>query len=196
MTGIGMYEIELLLCFSIHFGKICFMRSVEPKEESILYLVTWKKQARHIELFYDLEIFVKSYPRYNLPEVGNMLASGIGVFEDEELRIEQKAVTRSVKPDFPPMFFWEMKYDKINWRGCSTTVIQRVLDRGMPEHWQELKRFYGRKTIIAALKDNITYLPESCMEEVSAYFNIPKVEMLCFKRMQSMPKLWFLSEDH
>jgi hypothetical protein len=160
------------------------------EENSEVYLVTWKKQNGRIELFYDLEVFAASYPRYNLPEISSALASGIAVFEDEDIRIERKVVTTIPKPDLPPMFFWDFKYDRIDWAGSPGTIIQRILERGMPEHWQELKRFYGLETITTALKELITYLPDECIDEASLYFNIKKEEMLCYKRKQSQPKLW------
>ena len=156
----------------------------------MVYLVNWKKQNGHTELFYDLAVFVESYPRYNLAEMSKVLASGVAVFEDEEVRIEKKAIIIVPKPDFPPMFFWDLKYDRIDWAASSATVIQRVLERGMPEHWQELQRFYGREIIVTALKELITYLPDECIDEASLYFDIKKEEMLCYKRKQSQPKLW------
>ncbi len=166
------------------------MHNSKSTEKNAVYLVHWKKQQGRIELFYDLAIFVKSYSRYSLPEISEVLASGIAIFEDEDVRIENKVVITAPKPSFPPMFFWDLNYDRIDWIGSISTVIQRILERGMPEHWAELQRFYGQQTIITALRETITYLPDECIDEASLYFNIKKEEMLCFKRKQSQPKLW------
>jgi len=167
-----------------------YMRKGNSIEENTVYLVSWKSQDGHVELFYDLEVFFASYPRYSQPEVSKALTSGVAAFEDDELRIEKKAIIIVPKPDFPPMFFWDLKYDKIDWVASFATVIQRILERGMPEHWQELKRFYGYETIIIALKEIITYPPDTCIDEASSFFKLKKEEMLCFKRKQSQPKLW------
>ncbi|WP_198666964.1 DUF6922 domain-containing protein [Taibaiella helva] len=166
------------------------MRNGQLSNNSIIYFVTWKKQKRHVEFFYDLNVFVESYPRYVLSKISQELASGIAVFEDEDVRIEEREIVTAPKPDFAPMFFWDLRYDKIDWAGSSTTVIQRILERGMPEHWNELKRFYGEETIIIALKEKITYLPDECIDEASLFFNLKKEEMLCYRRKQSQPKLW------
>jgi hypothetical protein len=94
------------------------------------------------------------------------------------------------KPNFPPMFFWEFHYDKINWEESSAMVVQRILERGYEEQWQELIRFYGMERIIKNLQEKITYLPDECITEVSAFFGIKEEEMLSYQRKQGRPKLW------
>jgi len=156
-----------------------------------VYLVNWKKQKNHIEIFDDLLVFVASYPRYNLDVLSKALAFGSTVFEDEDVRIEKKAIVSSPKPDFPRMFFWDFNYDLTNWKESSTTIIQRIIERGtVAEHWQELVRYYGKKTIINELKETITYLPDDSINEASLYFKINKEDMLCYKRKQSQTIHW------
>ncbi len=156
-----------------------------------VYLVNWEKQQSHIEIFDDLLVFTSSYPRYSLDTLSKTLAFGITVFEDEDVCIEKKTVLSSPKPDFPRMFFWDFNYDSIDWKGNSATVIQRMIERGTSaEHWPELIRYYGKETIVNALKDTITYLPEESIHEASLYFKINKEDMLCYKRKQSQPVHW------
>lgn len=155
-----------------------------------VYLVKWKNAPEHLEIFDSLSTFTDSYSRYNGQEISIALASGIARFEDDAIRLERRAVTTAPKPDFPSMFFWDFHYDRIDWRASANTVIQRILERGMPEHWQELKRFYGQDTIITALKELITYLPDACIDEAALYFDVRKEEMLCYKRKRSQPMLW------
>jgi len=157
---------------------------------NFIYFVTWKNQKRHTEFFYDLKIFAESYPRYCLQDISEHLDTGVAIFEDDDVRIEKREIVIQPKPDFAPMFFWEFSYDRIDWNASAATIIQRILERGMPEHWQELKRFYGEKKIISALKEKITYLPDEIIEEASESFNLNKSDMLCYRRKQASVKLW------
>ena len=65
-----------------------------------------------------------------------------------------------------------------------------ILDRGFEKHWRELERFYGKPAIIAALREKVAYLTDESIDEASSFFNLEKEEMLCYKRKQSMIKLW------
>lgn len=155
-----------------------------------VFLVNWKKQKSHLEVFDDLEVFCASYPRFDLNELIDAFSFGKTVFEQEEVRIEKKAIIQQAKPDLPRMFFWEFNYDLIDWNNSRAMVVQRVLERGMPEHWQELSRYYGVNNIIDSLKEEITYLPDECIDDASSFFNLKKEEMLCYKNKLSQPKLW------
>jgi uncharacterized protein DUF6922 len=54
--------------------------------------------------------------------------------------------------------FWDFDYEKINWQASYRTIIERVVERGNPEDWQELIHFYGKEKIIATLKNEIKSL--------------------------------------
>lgn len=162
-------------------------QSIEKKE---VYLVTWKKQDGHTEIFGSLNVLIKSYPAHGFEELEKTLAFGRSIFENEDVRIEKKAIVTIPKPDFPRVFFWDFNYDKLDWKENYVMVIQRILERGMPQHWQELERFYGKETIALALREKVSFLPDECIDEASSFFNIKKEEMLCYKRKQSQPKLW------
>jgi len=49
-----------------------------------------------------------------------------------------------------------------------------VLERGTKEEWEEIIQFYGMPAIIKALKEEIKFLPDHTIDEVSKYFNIGK----------------------
>lgn len=155
-----------------------------------VFLVTWKNQKNHLEIFEDMEVFCASYPHFDLDELTEAFSFSKTVFEQEEVRIEKKAVNRQAKPDLPRMFFWEFNYDLIDWQNSRAMVVQRILERGMREHWKELVRFYGISNIINSLKEEITYLPDECIEETSSFYSLKKEEMLCYKKKLSQPKLW------
>lgn len=161
----------------------------ESKDIDLL-LATWKKQKNHSELFVDLQDFVACYPRYNITTLIDAFSFGKFVFEDDELRIKKKTIITSPKPDFPPMFFWEFRYDQIDWQASCNTVIQRILERGFKKEWEELVRYYGRPQIAQALKEKIGFLPDEIIDEVSLVFNLPKENMLCYKRKQLLPNHW------
>ncbi|MBZ4191550.1 DUF6922 domain-containing protein [Niabella beijingensis] len=161
--------------------------SISKKE---VYLVRWKQQKNHVEIFDSLEVFAASYPRYDLSVLTDALAFGKTVFEDEAVYIEKKAIVSAPKPDFPRMFFWEFNYDRIDWMANASTVIQRVLERGSAKHWDELVRYYSKDTIINFLKERITFLPDECIDEASLFFNLNKEDMLCYKRKLSQKIPW------
>jgi hypothetical protein len=166
------------------------MHTNKTSKQQEVYLVNWKNQKGHVEIFDSLEVFVQSYPAYGLELLQEALGFGKTLFEDATVRIERKAVVRNPKPDFPRGLFWDFNYDKFNWQKGYVTVIQRIIERGNTADWQELIRFYGRDKIIESLKNEITFLPDEKIDEASVYFKLNKEELLCYIRKQSQPKLW------
>ena len=166
------------------------MHTNKTSEQQEVYLVNWKNQKGHVEIFDSLDVFSQSYPRYGLELLQEALAFGKTLFEDAIVRIEKKAVVRNPKPDFPRGFFWDFNYDKLDWQKGYITVIQRIIERGNTDDWQELIRFYGRDQIIDSLKNKIAFLPDERIDEASVYFKLNKEELLCYIRKLSQPKLW------
>lgn len=164
--------------------------SNDNDHKGLVYLVNWKQEQNHVEIFSGLEVFAASYPRYDLQVLKDAFAFGRTVFEDEAVHITKKWITGEPKPDFPPVFFWDFQYDTIDWRANFRTVIQRVLERGFENDWKELARYYGKDTIINTLKEYITFLPDECIDEASLFFNLNKEDMLCYKRKLSQTVPW------
>ncbi len=161
-------------------------KGIENKN-SYLFLVIWKGEKNHFELFEDLETLCRSYPKYSMEVLENAFAYHKYIFEDDDVRIEKKTIIRTVKPDLPRTLFWDVNYDLIDWQASKEMVIQRVLERGLPRHWEELERFYSRQTIVSLLKEKITYLPTESINDASSFFKLKKEEMLCYRRKQSHP---------
>jgi hypothetical protein len=94
------------------------------------------------------------------------------------------------KPDLPRRLFWEFRFDEIEWREEYRTVIARVIERGTPEHWMEIIRYYGESFVINAVKNEIVFLADYAIEDVCAYFSLRPEELLCYRRRQSKPGHW------
>ena len=101
-----------------------------------------------------------------------------------------ETIKTSGKPAFGSKWFWDMDYDRIDWQASYKSVVARIIERGGPEHWEELIRFYGRGIVVEALKREIVFLPDYAIENASSYFCIEKEEMLCYIRKQSKPGHW------
>lgn len=109
--------------------------------------------------------------------------------EKSNILDNMEAIKTSGKPSLEPKWFWDMDYDRIDWQASYKSVLARIIERGGPEHWEELIRFYGRETVVKALKYEIVFLPDA-IEKVSSYFRIEKEEMLCYMRKRSKPGHW------
>jgi hypothetical protein len=96
----------------------------------------------------------------------------------------------NIKPALERKWFWDFDYDKMDWQASYKTIIARIIERGGEKEWMELTRFYGRDRIINALKNEIPFLPDYAIKDASAYFSIPKEQMLCYTRKQSRPGHW------
>ena len=94
------------------------------------------------------------------------------------------------KPNLDKGLFWDMNYNKIDWQITYRSIIERVLERGTKEEWEEIVRFYGKPKIITALKEEIKFLPDYILDSVSSYFNLSKEEMACYIRKQLRKGQW------
>ncbi len=60
-----------------------------------------------------------------------------------------------IKPDLSKIrriLFWDTTFEKIDWQKHKNSVIKRVFERGNEEEKEEITRFYGARTVKAALK--------------------------------------------
>jgi len=96
----------------------------------------------------------------------------------------------SVKPNLDKGLFWDWRYDDIDWQKTYRSVIERVLERGTKQEWEEIIRFFGTPKIVTALKEEIKFLPDYILEEVSIYFGVRKEEMACVKRKVARKGEW------
>jgi hypothetical protein len=96
----------------------------------------------------------------------------------------------AIKPNLDKRWFWDFDYDQIDWQASYKSIIERIIERGNKQEWEELIRFYGRDKVINALKNEILFLPDYAIENVCQYFPIRKEEMKCYIRKQSRPGHW------
>lgn len=88
------------------------------------------------------------------------------------------------KPNLPPRLFWDSNFDKIDWQTMYLAVIDRVIERGNEDEWDEIVRYYGKAKVKKALKFEIKYLPDYVIEKVCRYFKLKKEELACYARTQ------------
>jgi len=149
-------------------------------------VVHWKRFAgTDIDVFSSLKNFCDSYPEFNYHTLNNYLSKKKIPFENQEIKIvRQPLLTTVVRPNLPKVLFWELDFDKIDWKRAYKTVIERVLDKGSTEEWEELIRFYGRDKVIHTLKNEITYLSDMTADAVCEYFQLSKQELKCYTKTQ------------
>lgn len=92
----------------------------------------------------------------------------------------------TIKPNLKKRLFWEYDYEHINWQKEAVGIIERVIERGMKEEWDELIRFYSSSRVIAVLKNDIKFLPDEVIKDACDYFQLKQDDLLCYtgKRLQ------------
>jgi hypothetical protein len=101
--------------------------------------------------------------------------------------MEKKGISR---PDLHPKFFWDFKFDEIEWKAYKM-VISRILERGGQQEIDELVHFYGRKKVIKAIRDEIYFLPDYAIEKTLKFFPELKMEeMYCYLNRKDKPYHW------
>jgi hypothetical protein len=101
-----------------------------------------------------------------------------------------KPAVNGLKPNLPKRLFWDWRFDKIDWVRLYVSVIDRVIERGNKDEWNEMIRFYGEDRVINALKKEIKYLPDYIIPDVCSYFDLKQEELACFARKQLRRGHW------
>jgi len=97
---------------------------------------------------------------------------------------------QNTKPNLPTRLFWEYDLERTDWQRDSVGIIERVLERGTHEEWDELVRFYGVDKVRHILKDEIRFLFDEVIEDACSYFGLKKEELLCYRRNQNHTGNW------
>jgi len=100
------------------------------------------------------------------------------------------AINSTDKPELARRLFWDFRFEEIEWRNDYVTVIERVLEWGDADEWQELLRFYGQDKVVNTLKFESTYLMDHTIEKVCTYFHMRPEELRCCMRKQSRKGHW------
>jgi hypothetical protein len=95
------------------------------------------------------------------------------------------------KPNLSPTIFWDIDFSKIDYDGKYRFVIERVLERGDINDWNEIKRYYG----LGKMKDALLqarYLSKENLSFSSVYFDVAKENFRCYKLQSSNPGHWHI----
>lgn len=97
----------------------------------------------------------------------------------------------AIVPDFHPKFFWEYKYEKIDWEEAYKMVIERIVERGEQKEVDELVRFYGYGRVIKALKEEIYFMPDFGIANAIKFFpELTREQMYCYINRKDKPYYW------
>lgn len=99
-------------------------------------------------------------------------------------------ITRKI-PNLHPKFFWDFRFDSIDWDGGYKMVIARIVERGGQDQIDEIVRFYGRDKVIKAVREEISFLPNYAIEDALKFFSeLKKEEMHCYLNRKDKPYHW------
>ncbi len=170
------------------------MKTLTPFEPRRVVVVYWKhNRLKPFEVYSNLRNFSLAHPEYSYNTLNNYLSKKKLPFETDDVRIERKHIISTPeksKPNLPKRLFWEYDYEHMDWQKNAEIVIERVIERGTPEEWEEMIKFYGRKKVVTALKNKITYLTDKATKKVCDYFELKQEELKCYIRKQSQPQHW------
>ncbi len=98
-------------------------------------------------------------------------------------------MSKTEQPNLRQSLFWDIDYEGIQWVKNYRFVIERVLERGTFDEWQEIKRYYGLEKIKeAALQAR--WLDNTTLSFYSNYFHIPKDQFRCYALKSLNPAPW------
>lgn len=94
-------------------------------------------------------------------------------------------------PNLHPKFFWDFRFDSIDWDGGYKMVIARIIERGGHDQIDEIVRFYGRDKVITAVRDEISFLPNYAIENALKFFpELKREDMYCYLNRKDKPYHW------
>jgi len=97
----------------------------------------------------------------------------------------------NILPNFHPKFFWEYKFEKIDWEEAYKMVIDRIVERGQQNEVDELVRFYGYERVLNALKKEITFMTNIAINNALSYFpELSKEQMVAYINRKDKPYHW------
>ena len=91
--------------------------------------------------------------------------------------------------DFSKHLFWDVDLDGFDFEKHKVHLIQKVIEYGLINDWNLLKKVYGLETI----KDvslNLRSLDAVTLSYLSAIFKIDKTEFRCYKHRQLFQTYW------
>ena len=95
-----------------------------------------------------------------------------------------RSVLEKPRPIFARRIFWDEDFDKLDYDGKASFVIERVFERGDVEDIRQCRRYYGDEKVVDALL-KAKFLPLATLHFVSAIFDKPIETFRCFTLRQS-----------
>ena len=94
-----------------------------------------------------------------------------------------------VKPVFDKRIFWDVDFEKLDYEGKASFIIERVFDRGDVEDIRQCRRHYGDEKIREVLL-NAKFLSIGRIYLASAVIDEPLNAFRCYKLRQLNPELY------
>ena len=91
--------------------------------------------------------------------------------------------------DFSQHLFWDVDLDGFDFEKHKAHLIQKVLEYGLINDWNLLKKVYGLDTI-KEVSLKLRSLDAVTLSYLSAIFKINKTEFRCYKQRQLFPTYW------
>ena len=92
-------------------------------------------------------------------------------------------------PVFNRRIFWDVDFDKLDYNGKASFIIERVFERGDVEDIRNCRRYYGDDKIKQVLL-TAKFLPLTRIYLASAVINEPLEAFRCYKLRQLNPELY------
>ncbi len=85
--------------------------------------------------------------------------------------------------------FWEYDMNNFDFYEMKSIVVQRVIERGLPEDYYAMFNLYGIRGVKEIVK-TLPYLNPKDMSFVCALFNIKKEDLKCYTQRQLRLQHW------
>jgi hypothetical protein len=84
------------------------------------------------------------------------------------------------KPVFNRRIFWDVNFDKLDYDGKASFIIERVFERGDVDDIRQCRRYYGDEKVAHALL-NAKFLPLHSTYLAAAVIDRPLTDFRCYK---------------
>jgi hypothetical protein len=93
------------------------------------------------------------------------------------------------KPVFNKRIFWDVNFDKLDYDGKASFIIERVFERGDVDDIRQCRRYYGDEKVTQALL-NAKFLPLHTVYLAAAVIDRPLTDFRCYKSRLLNPGHW------
>ncbi len=93
------------------------------------------------------------------------------------------------KPTFQKRIFWDVDFDKLNYDGKASFIVERVFERGDVEDIRQCREYYGDERVATILL-NAKYLPERRLHLAAAVIDKPITSFRCYTLRRLNPALF------